>query len=226
MFRRRHEPALISDIGGVILIGSPDMTCEKLSSYCALDPKTIRDKIWNSMLFAKYEMGLLTRPGEAPKPRGNGHYEEMDHVFYEEVRYRLGADMTFEQFREAWNNIIGVNPPVVDIYARAMKKGHKVVLLSDTNHMHAEYFMNHPEWGFVRNYHGHVFSYEEGHLKPDLVLVDRAREKAYARRKDVLVVDDNPKLIDGFRACGIDAHLYDGNDDKLAERMIERGFRI
>lgn len=222
---RRHEPALISDIGGVILMFDPNITCTKLASYCALDPETIKEKIWNSMLFPKYEMGLLFGP-DGPEPRGNGNYEKMDKRFYREVRHRLGADMSFEQFKDAWNNITHANQPVVDLYGKVMKAGHKVVLLSDTNHMHAEYIMGNPEWDFMMAYHGRVFSFEEGHLKPDLVLVDRAAEKAYAKRKDVLVIDDNPNIIDAFRACGIDAHKYDGNNDALAEGMKERGFKF
>jgi putative hydrolase of the HAD superfamily len=135
----------------------------------------------------------------------------------------VGADMTYEEFYEIYNDIFTSIPPVIDVLARVKAAGYKTLLLSNTD----------PErFGFVRRrfpeilfFDGYVLSYELKLLKPDPAIYLAAARLAGADPSECVFIDDMEENVKGAVAAGLAGIRYTPETD-LAAELKKLGLRF
>jgi putative hydrolase of the HAD superfamily len=88
-------------------------------------------------------------------------------------------------------------------------------LLSNTNNLHAEYFLN--EYAVFEHFKDRVFSHEAGLMKPDSRIYTHALEKFGLRAESVFFIDDLSENVSAARGQGIRAHQYQAGKHQLLE---------
>lgn len=145
-----------------------------------------------------------------------------DKTFATVLCEQLDLPLSFEQFRAGWQAVfVALRPEVISIMRRLREQGHRVVVLSNTNRLHTQYWPDHyPE---VIEASDRVYlSQEMGVRKPELEIYKMVLADQGFTAEDALFFDDNADNIAGARACGINSiHVIDNNviPDYFANRL-------
>jgi putative hydrolase of the HAD superfamily len=91
-------------------------------------------------------------------------------------------------------------------------------LLSNTNNLHAEYFMG--EYPVFRHFKDRVFSHEAGLMKPDPEIYRHALEKFGLDAGEACLVDDLAVNVEAARGQGIRSHQYHAGRHELLENDL------
>ena len=91
-------------------------------------------------------------------------------------------------------------------------------LLSNTNNLHAEYFMG--EYPVFRQFKDWVFSHEAGLMKPDPGIYRHALEKFGLEAGDAFFIDDLAENVEAARGEGIRSHQYQLARHELLENDL------
>ena len=99
--------------------------------------------VWSSLsgtplavLSERFAMGKLFQQHE----RG----EISDEDFAEGLSAEMGIALSFEQFATGWQAVfVALRPEVIDIMKLLRSEGHRVVVLSNTNRLHCNYWPQH-----------------------------------------------------------------------------------
>ena len=92
-----------------------------------------------------------------------------------------GLEMSFEEFEVDWADIFTLNEPVARLVAALKEQGYTLVLGSNTNVLHANFYRR--KFQETLDHFDHlVFSYEIGQIKPDLPSSGLPGPRAGARR--------------------------------------------
>ncbi len=128
-------------------------------------------------------------------------------VFHRRACQNLGLDLPFESFRDLWCNIFRRRPEMEALVEEVA--AHRAVgLLSDTDPLH---------WAFLRERHTLLdhfakptLSFRTGVLKPDPAAYRAAAADVGVPARECFFTDDLPENVDGARAAGMDAVLFEG----------------
>lgn len=127
-----------------------------------------------------------------------------------------------EAFIRAWQEIFEPNQPVIDLIEGLAEQGHRLYLLSNTNELHASYFLR--EYPVFRHFRGGVFSHEAGCLKPDPEIYREVIRKLGLLPERTVYIDDMPANVEAGAAFGFLAIRYQGQDPSaFAPRALARG---
>lgn len=135
-----------------------------------------------------------------------------DIEFAEEINSELGMSLSFEQFAEGWQAIfIAVRPEVIDIMNKLREQGHRVVVLSNTNRLHHDYWPKHyPEIAASADFL--YLSQDLGMRKPDPELFKYVLESEAVEAQDAVFFDDLQTNVDAALSVGMNAvHVIDKN---------------
>lgn len=111
-----------------------------------------------------------------------------------------------EQFRLLWCDIFWPRPAAL-VLATALADRMPLVMLSNTNALHAEWAQaRHPE--VFAPFRATVFSHELGRCKPDPAAFEAAVARAGTEAGRCLYVDDIAAYVDAARRCGLRAVPY------------------
>jgi HAD superfamily hydrolase (TIGR01509 family) len=199
--------AVISDLGKVVLWFDNNVFLRKLADRAGRPYEEVKAIVHG-------DLGLIRRfDGGAVTPED----------FHEHVTAAVGADMTYDEFYEIYNDIFTPNPPAIDVLARVRAAGHKTLLLSNTD----------PErFGFVKRrfpeilfFDGYVLSYELKLLKPDPAIYLAAVRLAGAEPDECVFIDDMEENIKGAVEAGLAGIRYTLETD-LATELNKLGLRF
>jgi HAD superfamily hydrolase (TIGR01509 family) len=199
--------AVISDLGKVVLWFDNNVFLRKLADRAGRPYDEVKAIVHG-------DLGLIRRfDGGAVTPED----------FHEHVTAAVGADMTYDEFYEIYNDIFTPNPPAIDVLARVRAAGHKTLLLSNTD----------PErFGFVKRrfpeilfFDGYVLSYELKLLKPDPAIYLAAVRLAGAEPDECVFIDDMEENIKGAVEAGLAGIRYTLETD-LATELNKLGLRF
>ncbi|WP_038909376.1 glucose-1-phosphatase [Dickeya oryzae] len=129
--------------------------------------------------------------------------EISDEEFASRLCHELGMSLSFEQFSTGWQAIfIGVRKDVIDIMHRLRQEGHRVVILSNTNRLHCQFWPG--EYPEVQQAADRIYlSQDIGMRKPEAAIYHHVlREEGFAA-SDALFFDDNAANVDAANALGI-----------------------
>ena len=123
--------------------------------------------------------------------------------YYRQASERLRIRVPLEIFQELWGSMFLPKPLVSEALLIALKKKHRLFLLSNTNEIHFKYVAK--RYPLLRHIEERILSYQVGCMKPDPKIFGLAINRAGVSPQQILFTDDRLDNIEAARACGIQA---------------------
>ncbi|MCC8366919.1 glucose-1-phosphatase [Xenorhabdus sp. PB61.4] len=145
--------------------------------------------------FEKHECGQIT-----------------DAEFAEILCDEMEVSLSFEQFSEGWNAIfVGVRQEVIELMNKLREQGHRVVILSNTNRLHFQYWpQQYPE---VTTSADHLYlSQDLGIRKPNQDIFKYLLEKEGVAAEQAVFFDDVQENVEAAKRLGLKAIHVSGRD--------------
>lgn len=176
--------AIIFDIGNVLLRFDFTRTIKRIAPFCSVAPADIQE------LLEPWKMDL-----ESGRVTGSDFLDEVTHI--------LGYSGPRAELQSAWQEIFTPNVPMHYLVASLKLP---LYLLSNTNNLHADYFLN--EYPVFAHFSDAVYSHEAGLMKPDPAIYHHALEKFKLAPQNTLFIDDLLPNIEAARALNLLTHHY------------------
>ena len=122
----------------------------------------------------------------------------------------LGFTGSQEEFFRAWNGIFTPNPPIWESIHQIHAAGHQLILFSNINEPHIHHLKQ--TYPIFEKFHGNIFSYQTGYIKPDPAIYQFAIKKYHLTPETTVYIDDLPANIATGKKMNFLSHLYDIND--------------
>ncbi|OTA19141.1 2-haloalkanoic acid dehalogenase [Xenorhabdus beddingii] len=135
-----------------------------------------------------------------------------DREFAEMMCDEMGMSLSFEQFAEGWNAIfIGVRQEIIGLMNKLRAQGHRVVVLSNTNRLHFDYWPEHyPEIAASTDFL--YLSQDLGMRKPNPAIFKYVLETEGVTAAQAIFFDDVLEHVEAAKQSGIHAiHVTDRN---------------
>jgi putative hydrolase of the HAD superfamily len=182
---------LLFDLGGVFVevhIEKGISALQKL--WGSVPPESLRRAVLDPELLGLYERGRIR-----------------SEAFHAELILRTGADIPFEMFARAWQDVFTPNEPMV-AFIKSLQGKFRLVALSNTNELHVRSLSE--RYDFMNCFDHHVYSFETGFMKPEAEIYIRALDVAGAEAGTSLFIDDLQSNVEAARALGIQAFHFTG----------------
>jgi len=137
--------------------------------------------------------------------------EISDEQFAADLCNEMGIALSFEQFSAGWHAVfVGLRPEVITLFQKLREEGHRVVVLSNTNRLHLDFWPQHyPE--IEANTDAMYLSQNLGMRKPEPEIFQHVLEKEGFTADQAVVFDDVAENIEAARAAGIEAVWVEDN---------------
>jgi putative hydrolase of the HAD superfamily len=148
-----------------------------------------------AVLSERFTMGELFQQHE----RG----EISDEDFAGQLSEEMGIALSFEQFATGWQAVfVALRPEVIDIMKRLRSEGHRVVVLSNTNRLHCNYWPQH--YPQVAEAADHLYlSQDMGMRKPDANIFQHVLNAENIPPEQAVFFDDVAANVAAAEALGI-----------------------
>ncbi len=174
--------------------------------------------------FENFHEKVLGR-GDAPMPPEmlalKDPYESgkmSDAEFVERSLFLLQGSLTEEEYISAWEDIFSPNQPMWAVVRKLEGEGHRLILFSNTNAIHARYFLK--KFEIFSLFHHHHFSQEVGAIKPHREFYQAAIDQYNLDPDQTAYLDDLPENIATGREFGFHCWLYDLNDHQACAKWL------
>ncbi len=187
--------AVIFDFGNVLATFDKEKAYEYFAEWSEYPIQHFRDEIGN--IEQAYESGKVD-----------------DEFFIAYVRVLLPQHMvTDADIRRIWGNIFTPVPAIVPIVESLIDRNIPIAVLSNTNGIHFPFMRDLPIIRRLRRYGApFVLSYELKAFKPDVRMYETAlRKLELSDPSHALFLDDLPANVEGARAYGMHAEVFDCN---------------
>lgn len=179
--------AVILDLGNVLVFHDNGLLFRKLGARAGLSPSEAESR--------------LLATSWTPANRGLLGAESLRR----EICGALGVDLPMDEFTALWNCHFTVHeavlPRVEGLVGRV-----KLVLLSNTNVLHAAYLR--PQLPVLERFDSLVLSCEVGHVKPEPAIYKEALARAGCAPEEAAFFDDVNEYVQAANALGIRGHLF------------------
>lgn len=137
--------------------------------------------------------------------------EISDEQFAADLCDEMGIALSFEQFSAGWHAVfVGLRPEVITLFQKLREEGHRVVVLSNTNRLHLDFWPQHyPE--IEANTDAMYLSQNLGMRKPEPEIFQHVLEKERFTADQAVFFDDVAENIEAARAAGIEAVWVEDN---------------
>ena len=127
-----------------------------------------------------------------------------------------GLEMSYEEFEAEFPDIFTLNEPVARLVATLKRRGYTLLLGSNTNVLHAQFYRR--RFQETLDHFDHlVFSYEVGELKPDLAFFRACLNAVGVPAGSCVFIDDALANVEGARVAGLQAIHYRDAPGLLAD---------
>jgi putative hydrolase of the HAD superfamily len=193
---------IVFDFGNVIAHFSHRLATQRLAVHAGLSADELHGLLFGGRLADDYESGRLST-----------------RAFLEHLRRTCGLRCSEAELADAYADIFWPNPEVCSLVPR-LKPGYRLLLLSNTNELHAERFRRQFE-DTLQHFDALVFSHQVGARKPRPEIFEHCRRLAGCDASECLFIDDLPANVKGARACGWRGIVYrkGGELPRQLERM-------
>jgi HAD superfamily hydrolase (TIGR01509 family) len=184
---------IVFDFGNVIALFDHMIACRRLASLSrqALDPQDVYERIFNTTLEEDYDCGRLSTA-----------------AFVERLRRDLQLEASYETIAGAWCDIFTPNPAIEEVIVREKRRGTRLVLASNTNELHFEWFSRQFE-PVLRLFDEQVLSFRVGARKPAVQFFEACIGAAGRTADQIIYLDDRPDYVTAASALGVQAFVYD-----------------
>jgi len=182
--------------------------------------KTVLFDIGNVLLSFDFKPALEAISGSNPSPNAFKQIIQQKDIFeagkqdkneyIEWVLNMLDSSASNEDFENAWTSIFTKIEPTWELARRLHQQGHRLILFSNTNCIHAPYCLK--TYSEFSLFEGAVFSHEIGAIKPEDDFYIKAIEKYSIQPEETLYIDDLNANIEAGRKFGFTSFLYDHRD--------------
>ncbi len=181
--------ALVFDFGNVVGFFSHRRAAERLAAHTRLDADAVHRFVFGGQLEEDYESGRLTTA-----------------EFLRRVREGCQLSCSDDVIAAAYADIFWPNLDVCALLP-ALAERHPLLLLSNTNDLHArQYLAQFDE--FLRPFDHRILSHEVGVRKPAAGIFAHARRLAACAPEEIVFIDDMPANVAGAVACGWQGLVY------------------
>lgn len=194
---------VLFDLGNVIVPLDFARAYRKASRLTGLNEREIAKLLDESGLAVPYESGWITSA-----------------EFHRRTEELLGLGLGFDDFGALWGDMFGEEPLIGEEFLDELKEDVGFAMLSNTNELHFQWITQ--RYAVARRFETTILSYEVGAMKPDAKIYQAALEATGSRPEECFFTDDKPENIEGARAVGIQAELFEGAG-KLREQLAALG---
>jgi HAD superfamily hydrolase (TIGR01509 family) len=181
--------AIISDIGRVIVGVDVSRAMQGLSSGIALSPKEIWSAIEKDPRFPDLQEGRISARD-----------------WHLHIVRRLGGNITYDQFTQAWNAALLPEPLQPDSLWAGIAKKYRLALLSNTDPIHVAHMES--TFTFFNYFPVRVYSCVVGLSKPHPVIYQQALRATKVKANEAVYIDDLEENVAAAKALGmIGIHL-------------------
>ncbi|SFU59840.1 glucose-1-phosphatase [Xenorhabdus koppenhoeferi] len=186
----------IFDMGNVIIDIDFKRVLAVWSNLSGTPLATLTAKFSLNDIFGKHECGQVS-----------------DNEFAEMVCDEMEISLSFEQFAEGWNAVfIGIRQEIIELMNKLRTQGHRVVVLSNTNHLHFDYLSVHyPEIAASADLL--YLSQELGMRKPEPDIFKHVLEAEGVTADRAIFFDDVLEHVEAAIQSGINAIHVAGRND-------------
>lgn len=186
---------IIFDLGGVIIDIDPLKAVEAFANYAYKegngDINQMYDRIVNGTLLMDYEKGKIS-----------------DADFRNALNDKLDLELSDEKFDEAFNALLLDYTSDRLKLLTELKKSHSIYLLSNTCHIHYQFYNNllKTKYGYsdLKDLFDQTFlSFEMGMRKPDVKIYNTVLDQAKLNPAETIFIDDSLQNIEAAEIVGI-----------------------
>lgn len=195
------------DLGNVLLFFSHDRMCQQIGALCGKTGPEIRELLFGGDQNLSFDRGTIT---------------ESEFVTWLEAKTDSNLDL--EELRLAVADIFTPNETMFPILDELKNRGHRLVLLSNTNIMHVEFIRR--EYEVLEKFDHLVLSYEVGAVKPEAAIYEAALRAIECEPQQCFYTDDISKYVIAGRQHGLQAEIFTTTAafvEQLSARGIELG---
>ncbi|AEX54239.1 putative haloacid dehalogenase-like hydrolase [Rahnella aquatilis CIP 78.65 = ATCC 33071] len=184
----------IFDMGNVIIDIDFKRVLGVWSHLSGTPLATLTERFSMGEVFQKHERGEIS-----------------DEQFAADLCHEMGIALSFEQFSAGWHAVfVGLRPEVIALFQKLREEGHRVVVLSNTNRLHLDFWPHHyPE--IEANTDAMYLSQNLGMRKPEPEIFLHVLEKEGFTADQAVFFDDVAENIEAARAAGIEAVWVEDN---------------
>ncbi len=191
---------IIFDLGGVLINIDYNKTAAAFKKLGAENFDSLYSQTNADRLFEDLETGLIS-----------------EQSFYEKIKIYCYPSTTYQQVRQAWNEILLDFRKTSLDFLGLIKNKYQLYLLSNTNSIHQAEFekilieeTGRPPLGnyFIKIYYSHIIHQR----KPYPSTYDFVLRDANINAAETLFIDDSVVNIEGAKVVGIQTHLLQPNE--------------
>ena len=202
----RTIKTIIFDMGNVIIPFDFRRGYAAFEQHTDLPASEISERIRATALVPELESGRM-------EPR----------EFVAAMNTALGAELTYEAFREIWSSIFLPETLIPEELVVRLKENYRLLVLSNTNAIHFE--MVWEAYPLLRHFDHLILSHEVKALKPDAAIYAAALAEARAEAGECFFTDDIAAYVEGARRAGMQAEQFLGYE-KLLVDLRGRGIDV
>jgi glucose-1-phosphatase len=189
-----HIKAIVLDFGAVLININYQLTIDAFKDLGITNFDELYSKAQQTNLFNDLETGVIS-----------------DLDFYNGIRTLSNTQLSNVQIQHAWNAMLLHLPKYRIDFVYALKQRYPVYLLSNTNCIHEQAFMQYIRTTIGQDYFYDAFnkifySHEIGLRKPNSNVFEYVQKHININANQILFVDDSPQHIQGALHYGWNAH--------------------
>ena len=196
--------ALILDLGNVLAFHDNAKLFHALAAAFRTTPEAMSERLSDG-LWERVNRGQL--PGDALRA---------------ELARRLEHDLPAEEWFALWNCHFTLNRPMIELVEQLVGTV-KLALLSNTHDQHVAFLR--PQLPVLERFDALVLSYEEGLVKPEARIYERALQALHVAPQQAAFFDDVQRYADAASAVGIHGRLFT-TVDAFREALHALGVRV
>ena len=189
-----HVQAIVFDLGGVMIDVDLNRSIARWSAASGLPAERIAELYRADTLYQRMERGELSI-----------------RRYHQVITDRLGQPMTFEDFLDGWNGLLGHVLPGVEALVERLARSLRLVCLTNTNAAHAEVWRTSCA-GLLSHFERVFCSHEMGARKPDATAFHHVLDYLALPANRVVFIDDRQDNVvaaiavemQGIQAAGAD----------------------
>jgi len=188
---------IIFDFGGVIFDINPDLTYNEFNK---LIPTKVLNNIFKNNILKDFEKGLIS-------------FEEL----HSGVNKIAKTNISKNNFINAWNAmLLNYNKKRLE-YLKKMKQTHKLIMLSNTNELHYDFFskklINEYNISLTELFHKVYLSHKMGMIKPDVNIYKYVLLEQKIIPNETLFIEDTKENVITANSIGIKTLTITRNND-------------
>jgi glucose-1-phosphatase len=176
--------ALIFDIGRVLIRIDVSRAMQGLAFGRSLSPQELWSAIEKDPRWKDWQEGRIS-------PRD----------WHLHLKQRFGGSATFEQFIEAWNQVLDPEPILGKELFEKLSRKYRLALLSNTDPIHMQYME--PRYDFFPYFKARIYSCAVGSSKPNPLIFREALRACRVTAEEAVYVDDILEYVQAARQLGI-----------------------